>query len=179
MHRKKPFNSATFTKRVDHEGGEHHGPRAQPEPAACEGCGAVLTKKRWTKHPTSAAKSKPAAAVIPSQTLCPACRQARGGMPRGFVTLEGTFLLAHRDDLERLLLNEAARAAESNPLARILNTTWDSPPALTMSTTTERLAQRLGHAVEKAFGGKTTYTFSHENKLARVGWRRDERGEEA
>jgi hypothetical protein len=44
---------------------------------------------------------------------------------------------------------------------------------LTVTTTTEHLAQRLGHAVEKAFGGNADYDFSHENKLARVSWRRD------
>jgi hypothetical protein len=42
-----------------------------------------------------------------------------------------------------------------------------------LSTTTEHLAQRLGHALEKAFDGKVDYDFSHENKLARVTWRRD------
>lgn len=44
---------------------------------------------------------------------------------------------------------------------------------LMLSTTTEHLAQRLGHALEKAFDGKVDYDFSHENKLARVTWRRD------
>jgi hypothetical protein len=44
---------------------------------------------------------------------------------------------------------------------------------LTVSTTTEHLAQRLGQALEKAFDGSVHYDFSHENKLARVTWRRD------
>jgi hypothetical protein len=44
---------------------------------------------------------------------------------------------------------------------------------LTLSTTTEHLAQRLGHALEKAFSGKVEYDFSHENKLARVHWQRN------
>jgi len=35
------------------------------------------------------------------------------------------------------------------------------------------LAQRLGHALEKAFGGSADYDFSHENKLARVNWQRN------
>jgi hypothetical protein len=35
------------------------------------------------------------------------------------------------------------------------------------------VSAQIGHAVESAFRGKTTYTFSHENKLARVAWQRD------
>ena len=44
---------------------------------------------------------------------------------------------------------------------------------LTVTTTTEHLAQRLGHAVEKAFGGEVEYHFSHENKVTRVSWQRE------
>jgi hypothetical protein len=172
MRSKKPYSNVTFTKRVDHEGGEHRGPRAMAEPAACEECGAVRVGRRWTTHPGDAARAK-ASSVVPRPVLCPACRQAREGEPRGFVTLGGGFLAAHRDEVERLLSNEAARAAEDNPLARILGRRWDRTGALTVSTTTEHLAQRLGHALERSFGGETTYVFSHENKLARVAWRRD------
>jgi hypothetical protein len=42
-----------------------------------------------------------------------------------------------------------------------------------VTTTTPHLAQRLGHALEKAFSGRVHYDFSHENPLARVWWRRD------
>ena len=42
-----------------------------------------------------------------------------------------------------------------------------------VSTTTEHLAQRIGHALNKAYGGEVHYDFSHENKLARVSWHRD------
>ena len=49
----------------------------------------------------------------------------------------------------------------------------DGDGKLTLSTTTEHLAQRLGRALEKAYDGKVEYDFSHENKLARVTWQRD------
>ena len=49
----------------------------------------------------------------------------------------------------------------------------DEKGRLVITTTTEHLAQRLGHALEKAFGGEVRYDFSHENKLARVYWQRD------
>lgn len=43
---------------------------------------------------------------------------------------------------------------------------------LVVKTTTEHLAQRLGHALEKAFDGDVRYDFSHDNKFARVYWER-------
>lgn len=106
-------------------------------------------------------------------TTCPACVQAEGGIPCGFVHLGGAFFAAHRQEIERLLRKEADRAAEDNPLARVMD--WESggDSKLTVTTTTEHLAQRLGHALEKAFGGEVHYDFSHENKLARVSWHRD------
>jgi hypothetical protein len=96
-----------------------------------------------------------------------------GGAPGGYVYLEGAFLKGHRDDIERLLRNEAERAAEDNPLGRIMLWKENRRGNLTLSTTTEHLAQRLGHALEKAFDGTVEYDFSHENKLARVYWQRD------
>jgi hypothetical protein len=72
------------------------------------------------------------------------------------------------------LSNEAERAAEDNPLARILQWKPGNGHKLTVTTTTEHLAQRLGEALNKAFGGSVKYDFSHENKLARVTWQREQ-----
>jgi hypothetical protein len=78
----------------------------------------------------------------------------------------------HRDEIRQLLSNEAERAAIDNPLGRIMR--WEKKrDALQLTTTTEHLAQRLGHALEKAYGGQVIYDFSHENKIARVTWRRE------
>jgi hypothetical protein len=96
----------------------------------------------------------------------------RNGTPRGFVYLDGSFYVTHQKEIEQLLRNEAARAEADNPLARIMEFTRGKEHKLTLSTTTEHLAQRLGHALEKAFAGHTQYDFSHENKLARVKWQR-------
>ena len=171
MHSSKPFTSATFTKRVDHEGGRHRAGRGMSEPAVCKECGAVYANRRWTTQTPANAKkhqrSRPA-----QLTICPACKQASTGEPRGFVYLDGDFVAGHREEIENLMLNEAERAAEDNPLARILELRERDGHKLTVTTTTEHLAQRLGHAVEKAFGGDVDYNFSHENKIARVSWQR-------
>lgn len=170
MRSRKSYTNVTFTKRVDHEAGRHRGSRAMTEPAVCRECGSVYVNRRWesASGPINAQhKPRPARLVT-----CPACLQMRNGTPRGFVYLDGTFYVTHQQEIEQLLRNEAARAEADNPLARIMEFTRGKDHKLTISTTTEHLAQRLGHALEKAFAGHTHYDFSHENKLARVKWHR-------
>ncbi len=173
MRNTKRYTNVTFTRRVDHDGGLHRTPRAPAEPLICEECGAVYVRRRWV-----APAVPPMQQTIPlsgKTTLvrCPACRQRKSGPPCGYVRAEGAFLAAHVAEIERLLLNEAARTLEDNPTARIM--TWDraTPGVLELTTTTTHLAQRLGHALEKAFSGTVRYDFSHENHVARVSWRRD------
>lgn len=171
MRGNKPFTNTTFTKRVDHEGGRHRTGRARSEPAICKTCGAVYANRRWTAAQNTANKQTEKRTI--QLTVCPACKQAADGEPRGFVYLDGAFLAGHREQIENLILNEANRAGEDNPLARILELKEGAGHKLTVTTTTEHLAQRLGHAVEKAFGGEVQYNFSHENKIARVSWQRE------
>ena len=169
MRGNKPFTNKNFTKRVDHEAGRHRTRRAMSEPATCKECGAIYANRRWTAVQNTAHRRHPNLQM----TVCPACKQAAGGEPRGFVYLDGAFLVEHRQEIENLLLNEAKRAGEDNPLARILELKERDGHKLTVTTTTEHLAQRLGHAVEKAFGGEVQYNFSHENKVGRVSWQRE------
>ena len=68
---------------------------------------------------------------------------------------------------------EAARAAVDNPTGRILAVDRGDGARMTVTTTTEHLAKRLGHAVSRAYDGQVRFDFSHENKLARVYWHRD------
>jgi hypothetical protein len=133
----------------------------------------VYTNRRWTAASSTSTKGGDAHSSPAQITLCPACKQQRTGEPRGFVFLDGDFFSSHAEEIKQLLRNEAKRAAADNPLARAMEVKRGDGHKLTVSTTTEHLAQRLGHAVEKAFGGSVHYDFSHENKLARVSWRRD------
>jgi len=63
----------------------------------------------------------------------------RNGAPSGYVHLDGAFLGRHPNEVERLLWNEADRAGEDNPLARIMNWEQDEKGRLTVTTTTEHL----------------------------------------
>lgn len=173
MKTSKQYSNATFTKRVDHEAGRHRTPRAPAEPATCIQCGAVYSDRRWTLADTPKKVGKHKHYHPADKVLCPACKQQQEGVPCGFVSLDGAFLSAHRDEIERLLYKEMERAAVDNPLARIMNLEADAKGRLIVTTTTEHLAERLGKALEKAFDGEIRFDFSHENKLARVYWKRD------
>lgn len=170
MRSAKPYTNVTFTKRVDRDAGRHRPSKALTEPRCCPQCGAVYIKRRWIAgtHPGAEALGRNAIA-----TTCPACDASAKGFVRGHLRLEGSFVQMHRAELETLLRNEANRAAEDNPTARIIR--WENGPkgSFTVGTTTEHLTERLGHAVHRAFGGHINYGFSHENKFARAVWHRD------
>jgi len=145
-------------------------PRGLPEPMVCVGCGATYSHRRWTRK-AEVKRDDYEPKQTAQGTLCLACKQACDGVPGGFVYLSGEFLGNHHDEIERPLRKEAERNAQDNPLARIMG--WeDTDNQLIVKTTTEHLAQRLGHALEKAFDGDVRYDFSHENKFARVYWER-------
>jgi hypothetical protein len=167
MRGNKDFSNTTFTKRVDRESGRHHAPRSMPEPGVCQQCGSIYKNRRWTAGNHVRITEGKSRVVI-----CPACKQENTGNVRGFVFLDGSFFVGHQNEIEKLLRNETERAAEDNVLSRILEWRRGDGHKLTLTTTTEHLAQRLGHALEKTFGGEVRYDFSHENKLARVSWKR-------
>ncbi len=171
MRSQKRYSNVTFTKRVDHHGGEHRPARAPTEPATCPVCGAGYVKRRWMP-PGDPRSLLLVAAPDARRRPCPACR-TYWTSPRGFLHVSGAFAVAHREEIERLVEREAERASEDNPLARIVSTVTTPPDEFVVATTTDHLAQRLGHALHKAFSGKVSYSFSHENPLTRVTWHRD------
>jgi hypothetical protein len=170
MRSNKPYTNEAFTHRPDHSAGLHRGPRAPKGTLVCRHCGAVYLRRRWIAG-TDPRAALAGAAATPA--LCRACDMEAKGLIGGYLTLEGKFFVEHRKEIEHLLQNEVEREVEDNPLGKIL--AWDSgvPGVLTVATSTEHLAARLGHAVQKAFKGKVHFGFSHENKFARVTWTRD------
>jgi hypothetical protein len=98
---------------------------------------------------------------------------AADGRFAGELRLSGAYLRQHRTEIDRLIRNEAARAAEDNPTARIVRIDCPAADRLTVRTTTEHLAARIGRALKRAMHGTVHYTFSHENKFAHVTWSRE------
>lgn len=172
MRTNKRYTNTTFTHRPEPRD-DVRTQEAPAEPIVCAGCGAVYVHKRWSH--AAPARTRASAAGQPIDVrICAACQRRRSGVPHGFVHVDGTFVRTHRDDIVHLLKNEAARAAEDNPLGQIIEWRTDGhTDDVLISTTTEHLAIRLGRALEKAFDGRVLYGFSHENKLAHVWWHRD------
>lgn len=141
---------------------------ASRKAALCEDCGAVYRNKRWyvDEEMTAAVRKDPDA----KQTVCPGCRKIRDNFAGGIVTLRGDFLIAHKQDLMNLIKNEEERARGFNPLERIISVKENGSGNIVVSTTNEKMAQRIGKAVKKAFSGDVAYHWSHDNKLIRVEW---------
>ncbi len=139
--------------------------------AMCSACHAVFRNKRWyiEQPPDAAAVGK----AEPLKTVCPACLKIRDNFPGGVVTLKGDYVLPHKQDLMNLIKNEEERARGFNPLERIMSIKENGHGSLVITTTNEKLAQRLGRALKKAFHGDVAYQWSHDNKLARVEWERN------
>jgi hypothetical protein len=139
--------------------------------AVCSGCQAVFMKKRWYSDGEAL---KPAAQGTERiSTVCPACLKIRDDFPGGIVTLTGSFVLPHKQDVFNLIKNEEERARGFNPLERVMSIRENGHGNIVINTTNEKLAQRLGRALKKAFHGNVTYRWSHDNKLVRVEWVRE------
>lgn len=173
MRTTKRYTNATFTRRVDHDGGAHRTPKSPPEPVLCAGCGSIYVNKHWTRDANARLRVAGSAGRPIDVRICSGCRRRSSGVPHGFVHVDGEFVAPHRDDILHLLHNEADRASEDNPLGQVLDWGDDGTGGLLVTTTTEHLAIRLGRALEKAFDGKLLFGFSHENKLAHVWWHRE------
>ena len=141
---------------------------ASRKASVCEVCRAVYMNKRWYSDGnvcTAIAKEPDTMTVV-----CPACLKIRDDFPGGIVTLKGSYVLPHKQGLLNLIRNEEDRARGTNPLERVMSIKENGYGSIVIFTTNERLAQRIGRAINKAFHGDITYRWSHENKLARVDW---------
>ena len=139
--------------------------------AVCEGCQAVYRNKRWYADEELFAASLKDPAT--TRTVCPACLKIRDDFPGGIVTLRGAYVLTHKQDILNLVRNEEERARGFNPLERVMTIRENGYGSIVVSTTNEKLAQRLGRAIKKAFHGDVSYRWSHDNKLVRVEWVRE------
>ena len=73
------------------------------EPARCTECGATYVRGHWRWQ----GLMPPA----PGTTSCPACRRIRDRYPAGEVTVSGSFVAAHRKEIEGLIRNTADNEA--------------------------------------------------------------------
>ena len=145
-------------------------PRKGPtDVGVCPECHAISRKKRWYLDEAEYVLLARSGVVL---RRCPACRKIADGFPSGVVTLRGKFLQTHRDEILSIVRNEERRARETNPLERIMDIR-DGGGSVEILTTDEKLAQRIGREIRKAYHGTASYKWSEDANLLRVNWSRD------
>ena len=139
------------------------------EMAICKKCHAIYHKKRWFFD--EAVYKETIDKKTSQKVLCPACQKIKDKFPGGIVTLKGDFIKdkGKRDEILNLAKNEDSLAKGINPLERIIEIR-KTASEINITTTNEKLAQRIGRAIYKAFKGKVRYNWSHDVKLLRVEW---------
>ena len=142
------------------------------ENSVCRSCGDIYTAGRWYNPEQVGKKGEHGAAAALASVVCPACRKMRDRVPSGVLRLTGTFLTNHREEILNLIRNETRKADAVNPLERIMSI-HSTDGEVEITTTNEKLAQRIGRAVHKAYSGIVEYKWSGDDKLARVNWHRE------
>jgi NMD protein affecting ribosome stability and mRNA decay len=141
------------------------------EAAVCQECHALYQNKRWFFDEKLYTRLAKAPGKI-REVVCPTCRKIKDRYPEGILTLSGEFFNQHRDEVVRLLENEASKVAARNVLDRVIRMFPEGKDKLVVETTTEKLAQRLGRAVFRAYKGNLDFRWSEMNKFVRVYWNR-------
>lgn len=157
-------------KAIDTEHDPYLTGEAAEDMAACHGCGLVFHGKRWYRV-GDLPKGLSDKIRHDTATLCPACRKERDRYPEGFIIIEGPFTKEHREEIIHLIRNKEQRASHFNPLERIMEIK-EKDDSLEVTTTTEKLAQRIGQMLEKAYKKDAEFKWSSDTKIARVVWRR-------
>lgn len=139
------------------------------EIAACTECHALYQRRHWFFDEDAYAREAEKATT--RQVVCPACQKIRDHYAEGRVLLKASpFLNTHKDEIVNLIHAEETRAKGFNPLERIIAIT-EADEALVVTTTNEKLAQRIGRVLKHAYQGQTTYQWS-EPRFLSVIWHR-------
>jgi NMD protein affecting ribosome stability and mRNA decay len=139
------------------------------EPAICKKCGTLYVGKRWVLDDAESKGLIDESSV--TKLICPACQRMADNNPAGIVTLSGSYLLTHEDEILNVIKNTETKSRLKNPLGRIMEITQENN-VLTISTTEDKLAQKLGREIYKAHKGELHYQWSHDQHFVRVNWTR-------
>lgn len=139
------------------------------EAALCGKCGALYRNKRWSVDEEELRKAKRGGGL--NTVTCPACQRMADGNPAGIVTFSGDYLVQHEEDILNTIRNIETKSRVKNPLGRIMEISQDKN-VLTVATTEDKLAQKLGREIYKAHRGELHYRWSHAENFVRVTWSR-------
>ncbi|MDO8683825.1 MAG: BCAM0308 family protein [Armatimonadota bacterium] len=168
MSNSRPVN---IRRNIENYGDPYISDLGPNEVQVCSECKSVYHDQRWYLESQAQEALKKSKTEL-GYTVCPACLKIRDKMPGGIVHLAGAFLISHKDEILNLIHNEGDRAKSINPLERVMDIETVNA-GMDVLTTNERLAQRIGKALHRAYHGEVSYNWSQDTKLARVNWRRD------
>ncbi|HOI15998.1 MAG TPA: BCAM0308 family protein [Geobacteraceae bacterium] len=145
-------------------------PKEGMEVSWCKKCGIIYRQKRWIMDPAELeqVKADPAAGTM----VCPACQRMRDNVPGGVVTFSGEYLNKHEEEILELVKNIEAKSRAKNPLGRIMEIRQEGA-VLTVSTTEDKLAQKLGRDIFRSHKGDLHFKWSEGENFVRVDWKRD------
>jgi NMD protein affecting ribosome stability and mRNA decay len=138
------------------------------ESAYCSGCGVIKHKKRWAMDPEELTRLKSSKAAT---LLCAACLRIQDKNPAGILVLTGDYLLQHQEEICNLITKCETKSREKNPLGRIMELRQEGDN-ITISTTEDKLAQKIGRDIYKAHSGSLQYQWSRDQHFVRVSWSR-------
>jgi len=137
-------------------------PKKMPDPSLCTKCGASNYAGLWSWRVAPAGSRR---------VVCPACQRIADGYPAGYVTLQGPFLGAHREEILRVVRRREAAQKLEHPLQRIMGVEHHAD-RIVVTTTDNHLAHKIARAVTRAYKGDLEYHYSKGENLLRATWTR-------
>ncbi len=155
---RKGAKSGKSATRAGHTAPEH-------DPSVCKRCGAVFTRRTWRRdHRLTHGVLTNTAWVV-----CPACEQIKGETYNGRVIARGAGVAAKEAAIHKRVTNVSARAEFTQPEHRLVSISSEGA-TIEILTTSQKLAHRVAHELKKAFGGRTTYTWSDRDGSLLATW---------
>jgi NMD protein affecting ribosome stability and mRNA decay len=143
--------------------------KGMKETAVCGRCNLIYQNKRWYMDEAEARRLLAENHV--NRGTCPACRRMEDSIPAGIATFSGAYFGQHEAEILDIIKNTETRSREKNPLGRVMEITQEGN-VLTVSTTEDKLAQKLGREVYRAHKGELRYQWAHDQNMVRVKWER-------
>jgi NMD protein affecting ribosome stability and mRNA decay len=143
--------------------------KGMKETAICSKCSLVYQNKSWIMDVAVSRRIKGEPGV--RRGTCPACRRMEDNIPAGIVTFSGDYFRKHEVEILDIIRNEESKARVKNPLGRVMEIAQEGD-VLTVTTTEENLARKLGKEVYRAHKGELSYQWAHDDKFVRVKWAR-------
>ena len=136
------------------------------EPAICPQCGALFQEGRWQWR-------WPSAPAYREARLCQACHRTNDHFPAGILTLKGSFVPAHREEILQLARHQEAVENGEHPMNRIIDVE-EGPDSIVINTTDIHLPHRIGTSCKRAFRGTLALHYDEDGYFLRADWRRDD-----